>query len=156
MTDSPPTDQTNERFRRGALKLREIDGEQGLAVVDALADVAPDLGRYVVEFAFGDVYSRDDLDDRQRQLVTIGALTALGGAEPQLVVHINAALNVGLTPHEIVGAITHTAPFTGFPRTLNAILTARTVFENRGVLRLLRLPQQPVSADGQAEAAPLE
>ncbi|MGI8563926.1 MAG: carboxymuconolactone decarboxylase family protein [Candidatus Dormibacter sp.] len=156
MTEATPSDTTNERFRRGAAKLMEIDGEHGPSVIDALADTAPDLGRYVVEFAFGDIYSRDDLDDRQRQLVTIGALTALGGAEPQLVVHINAALNVGLTPQEIVGAITHTAPFTGFPRTLNAILTARTVFEDRGVLPLLRLPQQQVTADGKAEAAPLE
>lgn len=156
MTETVATDQTNERFRRGAAKLRQIDGDDGLAVLDALAAIAPDLGRYVVEFAFGDIYSRDDLDDRQRQLVTIGALTALGGAEPQLVVHINAALNVGLSPHEIVGAITHTAPYTGFPRTLNAMLTARTVFENRGVLQLLRLPQQQVSADGEAEAAPLQ
>lgn len=98
MTDSPFIDQPNERFRRGALRLREIDGEQGLAVVDALADIAPDLGRYVVEFAFGDIYSREDLDDRQRQLVTIGALTALGGAEPQLVVHINAASMWGSLP----------------------------------------------------------
>lgn len=154
MTETVAPDQTNERFRRGAAKLRQIDGDDGLAVLDALADIAPDLGRYVVEFAFGDIYSRDDLDDRQRQLVTIGALTALGGAEPQLVVHINAALNVGLSPHEIVGAITHTAPYTGFPRTLNAMLTARTVFE--GVLQLLRLPQQQVSTDGEAEAAPLQ
>ncbi|MDQ6900626.1 MAG: carboxymuconolactone decarboxylase family protein [Candidatus Dormibacteraeota bacterium] len=156
MTKPSASDATNERFRRGATKLHEIDGEHGLAVIDALADVAPDLGRYVVEFAFGDIYSREDLDDRQRQLVTIGALIALGGAEPQLVVHINAALNVGLTPHEIVGAITHTAPFTGFPRALNAILTARTVFEDRGLLPLLRLPAQQMGADGEAEAPPLE
>jgi 4-carboxymuconolactone decarboxylase len=38
-------------------------------------DVAPDLGRYVVEFAFGDIYSRPVLDLRERQLVTISALT---------------------------------------------------------------------------------
>jgi len=100
-----------------------------------------------VEFGFGDIYSRDDLTPPQRQLVTIGALTALGGSEPQLLVHINAALNVGLTPHEIVGAIIHTAPYTGFPRTLNAMLTARSVLEDRGLLPVGPAPRSEVPVD---------
>jgi 4-carboxymuconolactone decarboxylase len=124
----------DERYERGAAKLREVDGDHGLAVIDAVADVAPDLGRYVVEFAYGDTYSRPDLEPRQRQLVTIGILAALGGAEPQLTVHVNAALNVGLTPTEIVGAIIHTVPYIGFPRALNAIFTAKAVFADRDLL----------------------
>jgi 4-carboxymuconolactone decarboxylase len=124
----------HERYDRGAAKLREIDGDQGLAVIDALADVAPDLGRYVVEFAYGDNYSRPDLEPRQRQLVTIGILAALGGAEPQLTMHVNAALTVGLTPTEIVGAIIHTVPYIGFPRALNAMFTARAVLAERDLL----------------------
>jgi 4-carboxymuconolactone decarboxylase len=87
----------SERFSRGWDRLSEIDGEAGRRVLESLADVAPDFGRYIVEFAFGDVYSRPGLDIRRRQLVTIAALTTLGGAEPQLAVHINAALNVGLS-----------------------------------------------------------
>ena len=135
---TPRTDdaQPADRFSRGATKLREIDGEHGLAVLAALADVAPDLGRYVVEFAFGDTYSRPDLDPRQRQLVTIGMLTALGGAEPQLAVHVHAALNVGLTPTEVVGAIIHAVPYVGFPRALNAMFAAKAVFAERGLLPL--------------------
>jgi 4-carboxymuconolactone decarboxylase len=129
-----PTGVHDERYERGAAKLREVDGDQGLAVIDAVADVAPDLGRYVVEFAYGDTYSRPDLEPRQRQLVTIGILAALGGAEPQLTVHVNAALNVGLTPTEIVGAIIHTVPYIGFPRALNAIFTAKAVFVERDLL----------------------
>jgi 4-carboxymuconolactone decarboxylase len=103
------------------------------AVVDSLEDVAPDLGRYVVEFAYGEIYQRPVLDLRQRQLVTISALTTLGGAEPQLEVHINAGLNVGLTAREVVEAILHCIPYTGFPRVLNAIFVAKRVFEERDV-----------------------
>jgi 4-carboxymuconolactone decarboxylase len=128
--------EADERFQRGWARLGEIDGEAGRRVIDGLAGVAPDLGRYVVEFAFGDIYSRPDLDLRQRQLVTIAALTTLGGCEPQLEVHVNAALNVGLSAREIVEAIVHCAPYTGFPRTLNAILVAKDVFANRGVTPL--------------------
>jgi 4-carboxymuconolactone decarboxylase len=123
----------SERFQRGWDRLMEVDAEGGARVVESLQDVAPDLGRYVVEFAYGEIYQRPGLDLRQRQLVTISALTALGGVEPQLEVHINAGLNVGLNPREVVEAILHCIPYTGFPRVLNAILVAKRVFEERGV-----------------------
>ncbi|WP_180954833.1 carboxymuconolactone decarboxylase family protein [Bacillus sp. V3-13] len=121
----------NERYQRGWQKLMEIDGEGGQRVIESLKDIAPDLGQYVVEFAFGDIYSREGLDLQQRQLVTIASLTTQGGCEPQLRVHINAALNVGLSPDAIVEAIMHCAPYTGFPRVLNAIFVAKQIFEER-------------------------
>jgi 4-carboxymuconolactone decarboxylase len=123
----------SERFQRGWQRLLEVDAEGGERVIESLKDVAPDLGRYVVEFAFGDIYQRPILDLRQRQLITIAALTTLGGAEPQLEVHINAALNVGLTGREIVEGILHCVPYTGFPRVLNAVFVAKSVFERRDV-----------------------
>jgi 4-carboxymuconolactone decarboxylase len=122
----------SERFQRGWQRLMEVDAESGTRVIESLKDVAPDLGRYVVEFAFGDIYRRPLLDLRQRQLVTISALTTLGGAEPQLEVHINAGLNVGLSAGAIVEAIVHCVPYTGFPRVLNAIFVAKRVFASRG------------------------
>lgn len=127
---------SNERYDRGLTQLSAIDGEGGHKVVEALADIAPDFGRYIVEYAFGDIYSRPGLDAPRRQLVTIGSLTALGGCEPQLEVHINAALNVGLTAAEIVEAIMHAAVYAGFPRGLNAMFTAKKVFGERGLLPL--------------------
>jgi 4-carboxymuconolactone decarboxylase len=123
----------NERYERGWQRLVEVDAEGGERVVESIKDVAPDLGRYVVEFAYGEIYQRPGLDLRQRQLVTIAALTTLGGAEPQLEVHVNAGLNVGLTAREVVEAILHCIPYTGFPRVLNAIFVAQRVFEERGV-----------------------
>jgi 4-carboxymuconolactone decarboxylase len=121
------------RFERGWRRLMEVDAEGGERVIESLEDVAPDLGRYVVEFAFGEIYQRPVLDLRQRQLVTISALTTLGSAEPQLEVHINAALNVGLTAREVVEAILHCIPYTGFPRVLNAIFVAKRIFVARNV-----------------------
>jgi 4-carboxymuconolactone decarboxylase len=123
----------DERFRRGWERLMEVDAEGGAQVIESLQGVAPDLGRYVVEFAFGDIYSRPILDLRQRQLVTIAALTTMGGAERQLDVHVNAGLNVGLTAREIVEAMLHCVPYTGFPRVLNAVFVAKRVFEARNV-----------------------
>ena len=124
---------SDERYERGWARLRELAGEQGERVVEGLKDVAPDLARYVVEFGYGDVYSREGLSDRDRQLVAISALTALGGAEPQLEYHIGIALNVGVSPEKIVETIVHLAPFVGFARTLNAARSARRVFASRGL-----------------------
>jgi 4-carboxymuconolactone decarboxylase len=124
---------SEERYTRGWEKLMQIDGEGGERVIESLRDIAPDLGKYVIEFAFGDIYSRDGLDLKQRQLVTLASLTTQGGCEPQLDVHINAALNVGLPPHEIIEALMHCVPYTGFPKVLNAVFVAKRIFAERGL-----------------------
>lgn len=123
----------NDRYQRGWDRLMEIDGEAGEQVINSLKEIAPDLGKYVVEFAFGDIYCRSGLDLKQRQLVTVASLTTQGGCESQLNVHINAALNVGLSPNEVVEAIMHCTPYTGFPRVLNAIFVAKKIFNERSM-----------------------
>ncbi|WP_186445588.1 carboxymuconolactone decarboxylase family protein [Paenibacillus cremeus] len=117
-----------ERRKRGLAKLQEIDGKHGEAVADSLADIAPLLAEQIIDFTFGEIYSRSGLNPKQRQLVTLGALTAQGGCEPQLHVHINAALRVGLTKEEAVEAILQCSPYTGFPKVLNAIKVAKEIF----------------------------
>ena len=123
----------NERYKRGLQKLKEIDGENGEAVINSLQDIAPDLARYTIEFPFGDVYSRDGLDLKSREIATVAALTALGNAQPQLKVHINGALNVGCTKTEIIEVIIQMAVYAGFPSALNGINVAREVFEERQI-----------------------
>ena len=126
--------QRQERFDRGMEVLTRVDGEGGQRVIDALADINPELAHQVVAWGFGEIYSRPKLAARDRQLVTLGMLTALGGCEPQLEVHINAALNVGLTPTEITEALLHSAVYCGFPKALNATFVAKKVFGERGLL----------------------
>ncbi|RFU38056.1 carboxymuconolactone decarboxylase family protein [Actinomadura logoneensis] len=123
----------SERFEHGMKVLTEVDGEGGQRVVESLADVSPELGHQIVAWAFGDMYARPELPPRDRQLVTLGVLTALGGCELELDVHINAALNVGLTATEISEALLHSAVYAGIPRALNATLVAKRVFAERGV-----------------------
>jgi 4-carboxymuconolactone decarboxylase len=117
-----------DRFDRGLRALAEIDGHGGQKVIDALADIAPDFGRYIIEFPFGDIYSRQGLDLRSREVATIAALTALGNAAPQLKVHIQAGLNVGLSRNEIVETIMQMAIYAGFPAALNGLFAAKEVF----------------------------
>jgi 4-carboxymuconolactone decarboxylase len=117
-----------DRYARGLAKLREVDGEAGERVVDSLTDIAPDFARYLIEFPFGDVYSRPGLDLRSREIAVVAALTALGNASPQLRVHIQGALNVGVTRTEIVETIMQMAVYAGFPAALNGLSAAREVF----------------------------
>lgn len=109
------------RYERGLAKLAEIDGEAGRRVIESLSDLAPDLGRYIVEFAFGDLYCRPGLDLKSREIATVAALTALGTARPQLEVHRAAALNVGCTRDELVEVILQMSAYAGFPAALNGI-----------------------------------
>ncbi|WP_245607241.1 carboxymuconolactone decarboxylase family protein [Pseudonocardia spinosispora] len=120
-----------ERFDHGMAVLDAVDGAGGQRVIDALADVSPELGHQVVSWAFGEMYSRPQLAPRDRQLVTLGILTALGGCEAQLDVHVNASLNVGLTREEIVESMLHAAVYCGMPRALNATFAAKKVFADR-------------------------
>jgi 4-carboxymuconolactone decarboxylase len=118
----------NQRYVRGLAKLQEIDGEGGVKVVESLADIAPDFARLLIEFPFGDVYSRPGLDLRAREIAVVAALTAMGNAAPQLKVHIQGALNVGVTRTEVIEIIMQMAVYAGFPAALNGISAAREVF----------------------------
>lgn len=120
--------QENPRLANGLAKLAEIDGEGGQKVIDALQDIAPDFGRLLVEFAFGDIYSRPGLDLKSREIAVVAALTALGTAAPQLRVHLQGALNVGVTREEIVETIMMMGIYAGFPAALNGLFAAREVF----------------------------
>lgn len=116
------------RYERGWEKLREIDGEVGESVVQSLQDIAPDFARYLIEFPFGDIYSRPGLDLKSREIAVVAALTALGNATPQLKVHIQGALNVGVSRDEIVETIMQMAVYAGFPAALNGLAVAKEVF----------------------------
>lgn len=119
------------RLERGQRALAEIDGDAGAKVIDALADIAPDFATYVFEFPFGDIYCRPGLDLRAREIATIAALTALGNAAPQLKVHIEAGLNVGLTREEITEVVIQMAVYAGFPAALNGLFACKEVFAQR-------------------------
>ena len=118
----------DERYARGLRKLKEIDAEQVGRIVASLQGIAPDFAKYLIEFPFGDIYSRPGLDLKMRQIATVAALTALGTAAPQLKVHIHGALNVGCTQAEIVEVIMQMAVYAGFPAALNGLAVAREVF----------------------------
>ena len=117
--------------QRGERLLRLVDGDK---VADNLLreyqTVAPDFTRYLVEFAFGEIYARDG-DLRHKELVAIASLATMGGCDRQLETHVHGAFNVGLNEAEIVEAVMTLIPYVGFPRALNALAVVKRVVEKR-------------------------
>lgn len=125
----------NTRFTQGMEQLKAIDGKGGENVIKSLEDIAPDLGKFIVEFAFGDIYTREGLTTEEREMITLSSLLTAGGCEPQLEVHINGALNVGISPEKVIETFLQCIPYTGFPKVLNAVFAVKKVFAERGLIQ---------------------
>lgn len=117
----------SERHTRGRQLLDIVADGSAAGFVEAHGD----LGRQIVEFVFGDVYSRPGLSLRDRELITVAMLAAIRGSEPELEFHMGAALNVGLTIEELQEVVIQVAPYAGFPAAINAMRLLRSVEAGR-------------------------
>lgn len=118
------------RFRKGWEILAKINSGNGERILKMLEDISPDMARLVIEFPYGDIYSRPGLDLRTRELITIASLTTLGNAPAQLQAHVRNALNAGCTREEIIEVMIQMAVYAGFPAALNGLFAASAVLEN--------------------------
>lgn len=119
------------RYERGYKKLLEVDGRAGQEVENNLKDICPDLAKYIIEYSFGDIYCREGLDLKSKEIAVVAALTALGNAQPQLRVHINGALNVGCSINELKEVILQMSAYSGFPTCINAMNALKEVLGSR-------------------------
>ncbi len=123
----------NERFTKGLETIKQYVTEEEVAQMitsDPLADVAPDLRKMIIEFAYGDVYARPGLEAKNRALVVITAVVTQGAA-PQTKTHIQRGYHAGLTQTEIVEALLQLVPYIGFPKVQNALTIAQQVFAEK-------------------------
>ena len=120
----------SERYKEGWAILKKLDPniEQVLATA---SEIAPDFAKLMVEFPFGDLYTRPQLDLKTREIVAVAALAALGYATPQLKFHIGAALNAGCSRQEIIETLMQIVVYAGFPAALNGLYAAKEVFRDR-------------------------
>ncbi|MBM6384599.1 MAG: carboxymuconolactone decarboxylase family protein [Paenibacillus sp.] len=109
------------RLEKGLAVQIEIFGD----VIEKMRASAPSdqkhIQEYLSAFCFGDFYTRDGLDLKIRELLTLAMVSALGGAEGQVKAHVQGNINVGNDKETLIAAITHCLPYMGFPRTLNAL-----------------------------------
>jgi 4-carboxymuconolactone decarboxylase len=129
MVDVQGSDVRSDSFDRGLALLRQLGGQDRPAVLDLFESIGEaEFGEECVGFIYGDVYHRPGLSLPERQLSTVGALTALGYAPSQLQFHAKAALNAGCTQQQVIETIIHISSFAGFPATLNALGAVKEAF----------------------------
>jgi len=116
------TDETSTRRARGEAILQQMFG--GVPEVPASSR---EMMAMTVEHLFGDVWSRPGLALRDRSLVTVAVLAALG-REPQLALHLRGALKLGLTPLELRETFMHVAHYSGWPTGLRALALLDAAF----------------------------
>lgn len=108
------------------------DAETQAAALPGLETVAPGFADWIVTALFGGTYQRDGLALRDRQLVNLAALAALGGVDPQLRGHVRTSLRVGLSREEIVEVFVHLAPYIGVPKALAGLRVATAALGDAG------------------------
>jgi len=112
----------SERYMRGIEIAEQLAADKlDEFLTSRVAELAPDFARMAIEFPLGDIYARDGLDFRSRELVAISSLATLGDTGPHLRIHIRAALRLGITKAEIIEILMQTAIYAGFPVALNAL-----------------------------------
>ncbi len=115
----------------------------------------PEFMDILQKFIFGEVSKVGALDNKMRELITVTVLSVMQTL-PQLKAHVQACLNVGLSPVEIREAVYQVAPFIGFPKTLNAINAMNEVF-TQNKIELPLPPQGTVTEENRkAEGAKLQ
>jgi len=117
-----------DRFEKG-LKF-QVDN-YGQRIVTGRANT-PDYQKHIRDdlaaFCFGDTYTREPLDLKMREMITMAVIGTMGGADSQYKGHVAGTLAAGATKEEVIGVITTMNPYIGFPRTLNALSIANDVF----------------------------
>ncbi|MBO4490655.1 MAG: carboxymuconolactone decarboxylase family protein [Lentisphaeria bacterium] len=117
------------RYDKGMKRLQQMNNMSTIG--SRLMEISPELNRYIKEFAFGDVHSREGLSPRDHELVIISGLCALGFAAEEMRSHINMGLNAGLTRQEILETFIQLAVYAGFPAAVNATFIAKEIFDAR-------------------------
>ncbi|PHQ70189.1 MAG: carboxymuconolactone decarboxylase [Paracoccus sp.] len=91
-----------------------------------------DAAQLVLGYAFADIVSREGIDLKTREMLTVAMLAAMGTAQGQLEFHIRAAMNTGVSREEIVEIVLQVSVYAGVPACMNAITATKKAFEAAG------------------------
>ncbi len=123
MSDDPsPLFETGMAVRRSVLGDAHVDRAQA-----AKTPFDEDFQRFITEGAWGSVWSRPGLTRRERSLVTIALLAALGHDE-EVALHVRATANTGATADDLKEALLHVAVYAGVPAANRAIKIVKQVY----------------------------
>ena len=119
----------NKNHETGIDILKQMTDVEGMEGIKHLQEIFPDFGEKMIDFGFGQIYSRPNLELKLREVVTLTALITQGAFE-QLNFHIKAALKLGLKQEEILEIILQCAAYIGFPKACSALGIAGKIFKS--------------------------
>ena len=124
----------DDRFERAVEFLRKYRGDEAVdTMLEGLRGKGERFAQYSLSSSFGEVYQRDGLEDKYRELVTIAIVATVGDTASQLQTHVDLGLKMGLTPVEIVETVIQVAAYAGAPRSSQAMAAVVKAFERNGV-----------------------
>ena len=123
-------DEASAEYQRGMNEIRKQLGPMADSYIEKIKAVAPEFAWVNVTFPFGELYTRDVLDLKTRELCTVAGLTIQGHSLPQLKIHIDAAVRCGASREEVIEVIIQMIAYCGFPAATNALMTAQAVFQD--------------------------
>jgi len=100
-SEATPITDTRSRFDRGEEIQIKITGRSVEELRGGYAAFSPEIGAFLKEHLFADLFERDVLTFQQREIATVSALIGMGGAEPMVKSHFIGSLNVGVTEEEL-------------------------------------------------------
>lgn len=120
----------DSRFKDGVAVQKAIFGD----AIDKMHASVPAnqkdiMVNYLSAFCFGDIYTRNKLDLKTRELLTFSIISALGGCEAQVKAHVQGNANMGNSKQNLIDALAQMLPYIGFPRTLNALGCVNAVMQ---------------------------
>ena len=104
---------------------RVLTPDSSKPVSDKTRTVHADLSNLIIDYVLGVVVGREGLDLKTREMLTVASLVSLGNAMPQLQLHMRAALNVGVTPKELLEVVIQMAVYAGVPACMNGLTAYR-------------------------------
>lgn len=122
-------DEKSAEYRRGMDEIRRQLGPMADAYIRKIKSLSPEFAWVNVTFPFGELYTRDVIDLKTRELCTVAALTVQGFALPELRLHVKAALRCGALRAEVTEIITQMIAYCGFPAATNALMTMKEAFD---------------------------
>lgn len=125
-----PGAMSDDDFRRGLEKRAEVMGQDFVdrAFAGDPEAFGQDFQRFLTEYAWGAAWGRGGLDNRERHMVTIAVLAALG-REKELEGHLRATVNTGVSERDLSDVLHQVAVYAGVPAALSAFNAARRVLE---------------------------
>lgn len=114
----------------GEEKFKSMLGDNNWEIIEKISSVSPDFAKYIIDFAYGDLFSRAGFADKYRELAAVSCMIGQGNLGLPLKAHLRGMLKTGWSKQEIIELLIHLIAYVGFPNTVSAILLADEVFKD--------------------------